>query len=494
MHNSPDQNFASRLLRRLGENCSLIEASSAQSVRGAEIAAYVAGFAARFLSSGLHPGDRILLSCGITPASALAYLGAMYAGLVPVLLDERTHTVSGDSVKEKVGAKALWSSKPIRENWAKQINIPVLEGGCDQVDPSELEPFSASYADLALLMPTSGSTGIPRFVMISHGNLIANTEAIIRSQHLGTDEKAMLIMPLSYSFGASVLHTHLYQGGSVVFDSRFMFPDKVLNALNEYGCTTFAGVPTAYNILLRRSNIRSMTFPKMRRFLQAGGALQPEKVREMRALAPNTEFFVMYGQTEATARISCLPPDSLARKIGSAGLPLDNLQARIVDADGRDLPVGQIGEIIVSGPSISSGYFEEPEASKEKFANGWLKTGDLGSLDEDGYLWIRGRSGDFIKIRGYRVGLADVETRVAAVSGVTDCAAVGVSHPEAGEALAIFVVPDDTSANGDPGDSLADRVLQALPVQWTCSRIKIVSELPRTASGKIARSQLQTMA
>src|ERR1700752_5073437 len=103
--------------------------------------------------------------------------------------------------------------------------------------------------------------------MVSHGNLIANTEAIIRSQHLGTDEKAMLIMPVSYCFGASILHTHLYQGGGVVFDSRFMFPDKVLQAIDKYQCTTFAGVPTVYNILLRRSNLRSMELRSLRRFL-----------------------------------------------------------------------------------------------------------------------------------------------------------------------------------------------------------------------------------
>ena len=120
-------------------------------------------------------------------------------------------------------------------------------------------------------MATSGSIGIPRFVMLSHGNLIANTEAIIRSQQLASDERAMLILPVSYSFGASVMHTHLYQGGEVVYDRRFMFPDKVLHAIAQFGCTTFAGVPTVYNVLLRRSQIRQIAMPGLRHFLQAGG-------------------------------------------------------------------------------------------------------------------------------------------------------------------------------------------------------------------------------
>ena len=123
----------------------------------------------------------------------------------------------------------------------------------------------------------------------------------------------MLIMPVSYCFSASVMHTHLYQGGGVVFDSRFMFPDQVLRSINTYRCTTFAGVPTVYNILLRRSNLRSIPLPGLRRFLQAGGALAPQSVLEMREIVPTAEFFVMYGQTEATARMAYLPFGTGAR-------------------------------------------------------------------------------------------------------------------------------------------------------------------------------------
>jgi len=493
MRNPPSHNFAARLLARLGENCSLVESASGEAFGAAEIASQTAGFASRFLSAGLCSGDRVLLSCGINPITALAYFGALYAGVVPVLLDERTHATSGDLILRKVGAKAIWSAKPMRQDWAGELNIPMLEGGCNAIDPESVKSFPAVENDVAVLMPTSGSTGIPRFVLVTHGNLIANTEAIVRSQHLGSNEKAMLIMPLSYCFGASVLHTHLYQGGSVVFDSRFMFPDRVLQSINQYGCTTFAGVPTVYNILLRRSNLRSMSFPTLRRFLQAGGGLAPDSVEEIRTVVPNAEFFVMYGQTEATARISCLPSDRLPEKLGSAGTPLENLQVRIVDEQGQKVAEGQIGEIAVSGPSVCAAYFDEPEASREKFCDGWLRTGDLGSLDQDGYLWIQGRSGDFIKIRGYRVGLAEVEAKVAAVAGVCECAAIGVEHPEAGEALALFVVPEQESSSNGSG-FLTDRVKQALPSQWTCLSVKIVSELPRTANGKIARSQLQNLA
>jgi len=487
VNRSKEWNFAGRLVRRLGENSHLVDAAAGQTLRGRDVAGSIVGFAAGFLSVGLQAGDRVLISCGLNPASALAYLGAMYGGLVPVPVEDRALATFGELLFAKAHAKAVWIAKGVRCDWAERNGVPHVEGNFDARAAHSLRPAPCEEDDLAALMPTSGSTGVPRLAMVSHGNLIANTEAIVRSQHLGMDERAMLIMPLSYCFGASVMHTHLYQGGGVVFDSRFMFPDRVLHAINTYGCTTFAGVPTVYNILLRRSNLRSIPLPGLRRFLQAGGALAPERVQEMRDIVPKAEFFVMYGQTEATARISCLPPDRLGEKLGSAGLPLDNLVVRIVDDEGRELPKEQTGEIQVRGPSVCSGYLDDPEATEQKFCDGWLKTGDLACRDDEGYLWIKGRMGEFTKIRGLRVSFAEVEAKVGAIPGIQECAATAVPHPEAGEALALFVVAD-SGVNG-----IVERVRHALPPQWTCASVNVVAELPKTANGKIARFQLQTM-
>ena len=208
-------------------------------------------------------------------------------------------------------------------------------------------------------------------------------------------------------------------------------------------------------------------------------------------MVPSADFYVMYGQTEATARISCLPAQELQNKLGSAGLPLDNLQLRVVDEQGRELPDGEVGEIQVRGPSVCAGYLDDPEATARKFGAGWLKTGDFASRDEDGYLWIKGRTDDFIKIRGVRVSVGEVEARVAALAGVGECAALGVKHPEAGEALALLVVAEKVaqSENGN----LGERVRRALPPHWTCVSVKLVPELPRTSNGKIARSELPSL-
>jgi len=501
LHRCSGQNFAGCLLERLGEDSCLIDAATGATTAASDLPRLIVGFAAGLRSDGLHPGDRLLVSCVLSPASTIAYLGAMYAGVVPVPIEERMLAGFGNQLLALSSAKAVWTAEGTNCNWIKapganNQHVRLLEGMFPPIPPESLPPHPSVENELAVLMPTSGSTGRPRLVMVSHGNLKANTEAIIRSQNLGTDERAMLIMPISYCFGASVMHTHLYQGGGVVFDSHFMFPDKVLNAINTYACTTLAGVPVIYNILLRRSHIRSIPLPGLRRFLQAGGALAPDNIREMCEIVPTAEFLVMYGQTEATARISCLPSDRLHNKLGSAGLPLDNLEVRIVDEDSRELLEGEVGEIEVRGPSVCAGYLDDLRATKCKFKDGWLRTGDFASRDQDGFLWIKGRTDDFLKIRGLRVSVGEVETRVAAIPGVSECAALGVKHAEAGEALALLVVPENDAEECSAesvSEDFGDRVRRALPPHWTCSAVKIVAELPRTANGKIARSQLQAL-
>jgi acyl-CoA synthetase (AMP-forming)/AMP-acid ligase II len=485
MSRSVQRNFSARLVERLGEHSRLIDAPSGQVIDRAALAGTVAGFAACFSAAGLVPGDRIVIACNLTPLSSLAYLGAIYAGLVAVPVNESSLPSTGESLSARTRARAVWIEHDSGHEWADRAGLTRLHGSCAMQSATAVPPAPCREDDLAALMATSGSTGAPRLVKVSHGNLISNTEAIVRSQRLGSDELAMLILPVSYCFGASVLHSHLYQGGGAVFDARFMFPDKVLRAIGDYACTTFAGVPTAYHILLRRSNIRKIPLPSLRRFLQAGGALPVERVRQMRDTVPHAEFFVMYGQTEATARISCLPAERFPDKAGSVGLPLDNVTVRIVTAEGTEAAVGESGALWVSGASVCAGYYDDPEETQRKFRSGWLLTGDIASRDHEGYLWIKGREGEFIKMRGVRVSFAEIETRVAAMPGVSECAAVGVPHIEAGEALTLFVVAGD-----GPSSDVPAAVRRSLPSEWICDSVRLIAELPRNAHGKLMRTRL----
>jgi len=480
---SANWNFAGRLAARLGPTAQLVDAATGSTAGPEDLQRLIAGYGAALQSAGLQRGDRVLIGCTLSVPSALVYLGTIYAGLVAVPVEERTLSGSATALIKATGAKAVWSEAGIALDGSLDGSVLSLWGNL-ATDNAAAPPAECAASDLAVLMATSGSTGIPRFVKVSHENLTANTEAIIRSQRLGTDERAMVILPLSYCFGASLLHTHLYQGGSVVFDRRFMFPDKVLRSMADLHCTSFAGVPTAYNVLLGRSSLMKMEFPRLKRFLQAGGALAAEKINAIRTVFPDIEFYVMYGQTEATARISCLEPGCWAEKQGSVGRPLDNLTVAITDEEGNAVDLGQVGELRVKGPSICSGYWNDAEETLRVFSDGWLRTGDLARQDAEGYLWIDGRKATFLKIRGTRVSLAEVEERVAAMPGVFECGACGVAHPEAGDALLLLVVPDQGAQIDTEG------IRRGLPAHWTLDSIRLVSELPKTSAGKLARPAL----
>ncbi|HXD00909.1 MAG TPA: class I adenylate-forming enzyme family protein [Verrucomicrobiae bacterium] len=480
-----DCNFAARLTGRLGRHSFLIDAATGQTISPDQLPGLIAGYARGFSAAGLRPGDPVLIGTALSPSSGLAYLGAMFAGLVAVPVEERSLAATGEGLAKATGAKAVWTEQSFNWKWTQELSVLQLHGDLTGGTGETMSPVPRDDSDLAALMATSGSTGVPRFLRITHGNLIANTEAIIRSQHLGDEERAMLILPLSYCFGASVFHTHLYQGGGVVFDRRFMFPDKVLQAMNQHGCTTFAGVPTAYHALLHRSKARTTALPQLRRLLQAGGPLAEHLIKEIRNALPTAKFYVMYGQTEATARIACLDPARLEEKLGSVGRPLDNLTVRIANERGEELPQGEVGEIWVKGPSISQGYHNDPVESERAFRDGWLRTGDLARMDEDGYLWIQGRLGSFVKMRGTRVSFTEAEARVMAMPEVFECAATGTSHPEAGEALILFVVLRE-------GAKLAlEDIRRHLPAHWALDSVHFVAELPKNTHGKVSRTALK---
>lgn len=483
MTTSSEENFVGRLVNRLGPSSYLIDAATGQEICPEELPRLIAANGAALRSAGLREGDRVLIACSLSLPSALVYLGAIYAGLVAVPVEDRAVRESASVLLEVTGARAVWTEAGLRDAGSGDRSI-CLPGILDKQIQGIIPPASRRASDLAALMATSGSTGVPRFVMVTHGNLIANTEAIIRSQRLTNNERAMLILPVNYCFGASVLHTHLYQGGGAVFDRRFMFPDKVLRAMAQFDCTTFAGVPTVYNVLLRRSNIRQIPLPSLRRFLQAGGPLAPDRISEMRAAFPNIEFYVMYGQTEATARITCMEPERWEEKRGSVGRPLDNLTVSILDEQGKAVEAGQVGELLVKGPSICRGYLNNPEETDCVFSDGWLRTRDFALQDEEGYLWIKGRKGSFVKMRGMRVSFPEVEAKVTAVPGVYECTARAVEHPEAGEALVLYIVPDQGATIG------IEEVRRYLPAHWAIDSIRLVSELPKTSVGKIAVSAL----
>jgi acyl-CoA synthetase (AMP-forming)/AMP-acid ligase II len=269
-----------------------------------------------------------------------------------------------------------------------------------------------------------------------------------------------------------------------------MYVETILERLASTECTGFAGVPSHFQILLRSTGLRKHQFPRLRYVQQAGGHLPPAQVDELRAALPHTQVFVMYGQTEATARLSCLPPEFLDAKRGSIGRGIPGVRLRVVNTSGDDVRPGEAGEITAEGDNVAKGYWGQPEESATTFRQGTLHTGDLATIDEDGFIYIVGRSKDFLKCRGERVSCLSIEVRLLECEELSEAAVIGVPDDVLGEAVMAFVVP-----RGAGGPGLAARVhalcKRRLPIHLVPREIVVLQMLPKNSAGKVMKHELK---
>lgn len=349
--------------------------------------------------------------------------------------------------------------------------------------------FDASTC--AEIIFTSGSTGIPKGVMISHKNLIANTESIVTYLRLGSDDRMLVVLPFYYCYGLSLLHTHLRVGGSIVFNNSFIFLGSIINNLLEYKCTGFAGVPSHFQILLRKSdNFKTTKFPDLRYVTQAGGKLAPIFIDEFRNSHPEITFIVMYGQTEATARLSYLPPELYEAKKGSMGKGIPGVELKVINEKGGKIKPGEIGEVIARGDNIMLGYFGDEEGTKNTIRNGWLYTGDLGTVDKDDYIFLTARKKEIIKVGGKRISPKEIEAVILELPEVVDCTIEGIEDQLLGEALKATVVIRSEGGK----DSMLDKIRQHCARHLALYKVPQVFELKEqlviSATGKKIKGKL----
>ncbi|NOX89714.1 MAG: acyl--CoA ligase, partial [Calditrichaeota bacterium] len=309
--------------------------------------------------------------------------------------------------------------------------------------------------DVASIVYTSGSTGKPRGATLTHLNIVTNTRSIVDYLHLTENDRIMVILPFYYIYGKSLLNTHFFVGGSVVVDNRFLFPNVVLKTMQEQKVTGFSGVPSTFTILLNRSNIRSVKFETLRYVTQAGGAMAPAVQKEVAKVFAPAKLYVMYGATEASARLSYLDPADLPRKWGSIGKGIPNVDLFIADSHGNPLPPGAEGEIVARGANIMLGYWNHPEETRKVLKHGLYHTGDIGVMDEEGFLFVVGRSKDMIKIGGNRASAKEIEDAIYEHPGIADVAVIGVADETLGEAPKAFVVLKDLSLKDKIKEELA---------------------------------------
>lgn len=341
-------------------------------------------------------------------------------------------------------------------------------------------------SDLAILLTTSGSTGSPKFVQLSRTNIAANTAAIIESLGISENDRAITTLPLHYSYGMSVLLTHLSSGGSIVLNSASVMEAEFWQHLRKFEPTFLNGVPTTFQ-MLHRLRFHQMNTPSIRAMTQAGGGLSRNLIEAFHETMTNRNgsFFVMYGQTEASPRMTCLSPQNLPDKLGSVGKPLSGGRLTIFDeSTGATLPAGAVGQVVYEGPNVMLGYASTLEDLRVQRAHSSvLRTGDLGYLDQDGFLFISGRIKRIAKVDGVRVGLDEIERLIdqyAEVAAVTSSS----------ENIVVFFEAHSSESE----QRLRERLTSMTGLPARALRFQQTSAIPRLPSGKPDYLALEHMA
>jgi acyl-CoA synthetase (AMP-forming)/AMP-acid ligase II len=485
----------------------------------AERVAALAGFLA---AAGVRPGERVLVALPNTPATIVASLAVQASGAAVVEVNREWPAETLAAVVAQTGVRhafvlgrdarawgGIAAAGGIERFWVvhggalperllqdlgKPATLVLDDGRSDPaLGPAPAQPRPSLHPEQpALILYTSGSTGRPRGVIQTYRNVDANTRAIVEYLQLGPGDRALLVLPLYYCYGRSVLQTHLFAGGSLFLDGRFAFPRVVLEALGTEGCTGFAGVPLTFEIIRRQVDVSALSFPRLRYLTQAGGAMAPETIDWVRQAFQPARLFVMYGQTEATARLSYLPPERAAEKRGSIGVPIPGVELRVVDDEARELPAGTTGHLVARGDNVTPGYLDDPEETAAILRGGWLWTGDLALRDQDGFFFHRGRSKEILKIGGQRVSPVEIEQVVAQHPDVAEAAVVGMPDQLKGEVPVAYVVPRSGCTLDHA--SLSVHCRARMPLYRVPARFTSVAALPRNEAGKLLRAKLAELA
>jgi long-chain acyl-CoA synthetase len=467
----------------------------------AELLNAIEAAAQHFSTLGIQRGARIALLARNSPHYVALYYAALAAGYVAVPLNAQERASVLARQIEHCEA-ALVVGDPGHPEWvtlravtkARICEVPL------HTEPDALERFLESVGnarselahhpepdELAAIIYTSGTTGRPKGVMLSHRNLLQNTQSIIEYLAITPADRGLCVLPFHFSYGSSVLHTHLLAGAYLAIEDNFAFPHIVLQRLQSESITGFFGVPSTFALLLGRCRLADADLSRLRYITQAGGPMPRALIENLRSQIPHAQLFIMYGQTEATARLSYLPPDRLGDKLGSIGIAIPGVTLE-VRKDGKRAEPHVTGELVARGPNVMLGYWNDPAATETVLRDGWLHTGDLAHTDDDGFFYIDGRATDMIKVGAFRVSPQEVEEVITALENVQEAAVVGIPDDTLGQAIKAVIVPK-------PGVTL-----EALAVKAHCRQhlaaykvpklVEFTTVLPRTASGKIQRYRL----
>ncbi|MCC6226633.1 MAG: AMP-binding protein [Microthrixaceae bacterium] len=453
---------------------------------------------------GLAPGDRVAIVCGNNWYFVVSYLATLGAGLVATPLNPLSPPLELESEIANVGARAVIVGPTARDKFTRidRSRIPTVQHtiGCgftpeDGVDLDELltSPpgplVERDDGDLAVLIFTSGTGGAPKAAMLSHGNLRTNIAQTLSfpGAEQGPDDVVFGVLPMFHIFGLNVmLGSALAVGAKVLLVERFD-PISAIESIDKHGATVVTGPPTMWAAWTGLPSVPEGALSSVR-IAASGAARLPEETARSIERRFGIRLHEGYGLTEASPVVSSTIGSDAP--LGSVGVPAPGLEVRLVDAGGDDVLVGDAGEVWVRGPNVFLGYFGDPEASSRTVgADGWLHTGDVATVDDDGHLFLVDRMKDLIIVSGFNVYPAEVEEVLMQHPAIDACAVVGVPHPYSGEAVKAYVVavPGVSVEEDDVIAFCASRL-----ARYKCpEKLWFVDEVPQGMGGKVLRRALR---
>lgn len=459
----PDSGFSFEAYK---DNIALISSDSEITYSEVERASLV-------LSEKIRKRSLVFLVCTNTIDSIIAYTGIIRSGAVCVLIKERNF----DFLLDKYRPEYIVAPSDIIQNGCSAI---CGMGRYTLYKTNYITDYEISD-NLAILLSTSGSTGSPKFVKLSYQNIVSNTASISDYLNITSIDRAITTMPMNYSYGLSIIHTHLMKGASIIVTDSSLMSREFWDLMKAKGATNFGGVPYTYQ-MLKKLRFERMDLPSLRYVTQAGGKLTEELTTDFHGICAkkDIDFFVMYGQTEATARMAYLPADALPDKVGSIGFPIPGGKFILENSKGEVIDEHElVGELVYYGENVSAGYSQSCyDLNGVDSNNGCLHTGDLAKRDSDGFYYIVGRKNRFIKVFGNRVNLDELE-QVVSGYGV-DCVCTGQE-----DQVNIYTTDKDVDEV-----ALYNKLMLDTGLNKSTFNLVNIDKIPRNDSGKVLYKNL----
>jgi acyl-CoA synthetase (AMP-forming)/AMP-acid ligase II len=448
------------------------------------------------ISKGVFPGERVAMFLEKSYEAAVAFYGVWIAGAVAVPVNEGLKAAQVQHILEDSGARLLLTTRrklaAVGSDCVGDVPVvpldPSFDGGLGRAGVSRVR--LAGGEGLAAILYTSGSTGLPKGIAISHANLLAGVRIVSRYLGLTREDRVLSVLPFSFDYGLNQLLTMVGQGGALVIQ-RSLLPADICRSLEFHSITGLAGVPTLWiQLMQRQSPFGRMSFPRLRYITNSGGVFPVELLQRYRQHLPSVQIFLMYGLTEAF-RSTFLPPQELDRRPGSMGVAIPETEI-------RECGPNQVGQLVHSGPTVSLGYWNRPEATAAVFRPDPRKpaghparvvySGDLVRRDEDGYLYFVGRADQQLKSYGFRISPEEVEAALYRSGLLAEVIVRGVPDDVAGVVLHAHVVP--RSPETFASDVLLRFCHAEMPRYMIPREVHVYGALPRTASGKVDRKSV----